>query len=318
MVLAVIMVLIYSSVGMGAEEGSETWEAYDSAQGGLPSDNVYSLAVDGMNNLWVGTDNGVARYDGKNWKTYSLEAGFVFAILADDDGIWFGSDAGLFYMKDDGLTHYNRSQGDLPSDLVRTILKDTEDNIWVGTDKGLAIFNGRGWVTLTKNNSPLPNNVINALTLGGDGRVWVGSDGGAAVFAEGRWKVYLSTESGLSSDYVHAIASDEESGQVWFGTSGGLSRFREKSLLRKWRTLTPAKGKLLSHNIYALVLDRDGRLWIGTDSGLNWLDSKGKWGSFIPGRGADNVSGIVSRNDGDLWLRTNEGLGKLSIDDLLK
>ena len=317
-ILAIIALLISLSVGVGAEEGNKVWETFSAVQDGLPSDNVYSLAVDALNNLWIGTDKGVARYDGENWKVYSLEAQFVFAILADTDETWFGSDSGLFVLKSNSMTHYNRSQGNLPSDLVRAILKDGEGNIWVGTDKGLAIFNGRAWVTLHKDNSPLPNNVINDLTRGEDGRVWVATDGGAAVFQEGRWTVYLSRESGLPSDYVHSIAVDEESGQVWFGTSGGLSRFREKSLFRKWITLTPDNGKLLSFNIYALVVDREGRLWIGTDSGLNWMDDKGKLGTYIPGRGADNVSAMATDKDGDLWLRTNEGLGRLSVDNVLR
>jgi len=299
---------------VAAEKPSGVWETYTAAQVGLPSDNIYSLATDGSNNLWVGTDKGIARYDGQGWSVYSVQANFTFAILADKNETWLGTDAGLFLLRDGSLIHYNRSQGDLPSDLVRVILKDTQGNIWAGTDKGIGIFNGRTWVALNRANSSLPNDVINALSMGKDGRIWIGTDGGVAVFQSGRWTVYRSARSGLASNYVHALALDEASGDVWFGTSGGLSRLNEKRLFRKWLTFTPDNSKLLSYNVYALTLDQNRRLWIGTDRGLNCFDSKGKWCSYTPAQGrsgADSISGMVIDKDGNLWLRTNGGIGRL-------
>jgi ligand-binding sensor domain-containing protein len=315
-IVAVTTTMIFLSIGVAAEKPSGVWETYTASQGGLPSDNVYSVTIDESNNLWIGTDKGIALYDGQGWSVYSVQANFTFAILADKNETWLGTDAGLFRLKDGSSLQYNRSQGNLPSDLVRVILKDTQGNIWAGTDKGLGIFNGRAWVILSKANSPIPSDVINTLAMGKDGRIWVGTDGGAAVFQGGRWTLYRSKNSGLSSDYVHAIALDEASGDVWFGTSGGLSRLNEKRLFSKWFTFTPDNSKLLSYNVYALTLDQNRRLWIGTDRGLNYLDNKGRWDSYAPAQGrsgADSISGMAIDKDGNLWLRTSGGLGRLQV-----
>ncbi|CUU08034.1 Por secretion system C-terminal sorting domain-containing protein, partial [Candidatus Thermokryptus mobilis] len=126
------------------------WTIYNASNSGLPSNYINAIAIDGQDNLWIGTEEGLAKFDGVNW------------------------------------TVYNSSNSGLPSKYVNAIAFDKEGNKWIGTNNGLAKFDGVNWTVYKTYNSGLPDNSVKTIVIDISGNKWIGTWGyGLAVYREG-------------------------------------------------------------------------------------------------------------------------------------
>ncbi len=117
------------------------WTVYTTFNSELPSNEVHSIAIDEIDNKWIGTREGLAKFDGTNW------------------------------------TVYNTSNSGLPGNYVIPIVIDGSGNKWVGTwDNGLAKFDGTNWTVYKTSNSDLPDNNVLSLAIDGSGNKWIGTD----------------------------------------------------------------------------------------------------------------------------------------------
>jgi peptide/nickel transport system permease protein len=226
---------------------SNRWEAF-TTEDGLPADTVLSVWGRGGNEVWVGTDQGAARYNGRRWETDTagegLEGQQVRAIWGDDkDTYWFGTEAGLNRYDGDEWTLFSTADG-LPSDRILALWGDGEGTLWIGTDQGLTQLsipeNGTDadatWTTFTTDDG-LVSHRVNTIYGDDSGELWVGTQDGASVYEDGTWRTYTAAR-GLASDDVRAVFRDA-TGTLWLGTSGGLNRFDS----RPWIKLSvPAGG----------------------------------------------------------------------------
>jgi ligand-binding sensor domain-containing protein len=107
------------------------------------------------------------------------------------------------------------------------------------------------------------------------GNQWYGTAAGAAYHVgtetKKNWSVF-TTLNGLVNDYVLTIAGDA-SGNIWFGTKGGVSRFGQST----WTSFTEADG-LANNTVYAIAFDRDGSVWFGTEDGVSHYN--GTWVTY--------------------------------------
>jgi len=216
---------------------SNKWSTFTTADG-LPSNRVQAIWGKGSRTIWVGTDQGVALYNGRTWTTFTPADGLagldVRAIWGDGQkSFWFGTEAGLSRYNDDGWVTYTTADG-LPDDRVLAVWGDDDGALWVGTENGLARFDGTSWTTFTSDDG-LAGSRINLL-WGDEAGVWAGTDGGASFYNGTSWTSYTA-EGGLSSDDVRAVRRDAE-GTLWMGTGGGLNRFDS----RPWIKLRVAAG----------------------------------------------------------------------------
>jgi hypothetical protein len=314
------------------------WQTYSKAstQGGLPSDNVYALALGADGSLWAGTYSGLARLekDGR-WQTYSkastqrgLPSDNVAALALGLDGsLWAGTDGGFLTRRDRNgrWETYNRAsaQGSSPDDNVLALALGADGALWVGTfGRGLARLDKDGhWQSYSSASTQggLPSDSVVALSLGADGTLWVGTDRGLARRDnDGHWQTYstASTLGGLPSDSVHALGLGAD-GTLWAGTDRGLAR-RDKD--SHWQSYSSAstQGGLPSDSVVALTLGADGTLWAGTDRGLARRDKDGHWQTYSTastqgGLPSDRVGVLALGANGSLWAGTLDGgLGNFS------
>ncbi|MGD0252843.1 MAG: two-component regulator propeller domain-containing protein [Verrucomicrobiota bacterium] len=205
---------------------------------------VYALFQDHNGQLWAGTQNGLARWDGQNWKMFTTR---------------------------DGLSE----------NTVRAITEDAEGNLWVGTEnRGLNFFNGGKFISYQQTEDGLPGNDISALYLDKDGVLWVGTFGhGLARFHNGKWTRY-STRDGLASNSIGYIIEDD-AGNLWIGSNAGLMRIKKESLNDfangrtnsiSCRTYGEADGLPTRECSIgaqpAAIRTQDGQLWFPTVKGL--------------------------------------------------
>jgi len=181
-------------VGTGSREGSGGYGVFQfhhgrwlryTTENGLANDQVLSLAEDTLGGVWVGTPEGVSRYDGHQWRTFTEAQGlfctYAWAICAASDGaVWVGGNqpnAGLSRYFNGGWTHITADSG-LASDDVWSIVEAEDHSIWVGTARGVSQYNGKQWFTFRAENG-LAKDQVWAAALLEDGSLWFGHFDGA-------------------------------------------------------------------------------------------------------------------------------------------
>jgi peptide/nickel transport system permease protein len=159
---------------------SNRWQAF-TTQDGLPSNRVLSVWGRGSNEVWVGTDQGAARYNGRSWETETAAGGLagqdVRAIWGDGRSTyWFGTDDGLV------------------SHRINVIYGDNTGTLWVGTQDGASAFDGQTWATYTAA-SGLASDDVRAVWQDTADTIWLGTAGGLNRFDSRPW-IQLSVPQG--------------------------------------------------------------------------------------------------------------------------
>jgi ligand-binding sensor domain-containing protein/signal transduction histidine kinase len=280
-------------------------------QHGLPENAINAITRTRDGYLWLGTFEGVARFDGVRFTVFdhnntpAVRSNQIVALLEDRAGdLWLGTNGGgLVRRTGNAFRLYTTSDG-LPNNFARTLAEDSEGNLWVGTEGGgLACFrNGHFDVYTTKQG--LPDNFVHALIADPAGGLWIGTEGGLAHFKDERFTVY-TVKDGLPDNRVRALCLDH-SGVLWVGTPDGLSRFERGRFVG---------SGLRRADVSALYEDHDFQLWIGTLAGGLALLRMGTFSYYTmeDGLPSDNVLSIYQDPEGDIWIGTEGGVCQLRV-----
>jgi PAS domain S-box-containing protein len=217
------------------------------------------------------------------------------------------------------FVRFSVEQG-LSQNTVLAILQDRVGFLWFGTEEGLNRFDGYTFAVFRhdpQDPRSLSDDIVSALHEDRQGRLWVGTQHGLSAF-----DAQTQTFSRVSSirEKVTAIVEDPD-GTLWAGTEGeGLfERAPNTSAFVQHRPLPGDPNSLGSFTVAALIRDRRGRLWVGTDSGLDLLEG----GRFSHYRNDprdprslvhDVVWGLAEDQAGNLWVATHGG-GLSVLDD---
>jgi ligand-binding sensor domain-containing protein len=217
--------------------------------------HIFALYQDRQGVLWAGTAGGLARWDGRDWRTNTTvngpSANSVQAITDDAEGnLWVGTaGGGIGRLRQGRLTWFVRTNG-LPGDDVASLLVDKEGVLWAGTSGGLARFHDGRWFSFTSKDG-LPFGKLGYLAEDRQGYLWIGSYGGLIRVPKSKLNQLAngSTEKktppnpadGLMDsisprDYGRAdglpasectfgsqpAACQTRDGTLWFPTTGGL------------------------------------------------------------------------------------------------
>src|SRR6267143_289461 len=124
-------------------------------ESGLPQNTVHSIAQTRDGYIWIGTEEGLARFDGVRFtifdkqNTAQLKSNYIRTLLADRQGaLWIGTPEGLVRMSDGKFTVFTTNEG-LPSDSIQAVYEDREGNLWVATANGLGLLKGGALSTFT-------------------------------------------------------------------------------------------------------------------------------------------------------------------------
>ena len=259
---------------------------------GLPSSATYKTVQDHDGFVWIGTQDGLARYDGIDFRVFrhdpadptSLASNDVDALLVDRQGrLWCGGEAsGLNRLEPDGKTfthwtHRSNELGTLGSNDVFVLAEDAAGAIWVGTYLGgLNRLEADGSFLRIDHDDEDPRSLrsstVYSLQVDPDNRLWIGTDEGLDVReADGRIvHVELPPLAQRPGQPVVTAFLPEADGSMLVGTNKGL--FRVDAALRYQGEVVTATPPL---RVSALArTDADG-VWIGLLNGLARLDAHG-------------------------------------------
>jgi PAS domain S-box-containing protein len=329
-----------ASIGSAGADLATRFTHY-SVEHGLSQAAVETIIQDRQGFIWLGTDEGLNRFDGHNFVTYAndkkdpttLAHNWVWALHEDVGGaIWVGTDGGGLDRLDPLTGRFeHRALATDPAArvVVRAIVEDSKGALWIGTDgDGVFRLDPSTGATQQFCNDPndaesLSNDHVKALHADDRGHLWIGTDGGGVSRlnlksnAIERYVLDRRNPEAWIGARIRSIASDVD-GALWIGTyEEGLMRLDTRTdEIRRYRH-HPNDPRSLSHDsIRILFVDASGSLWIGTDGGgLNRYDPSSDSFEHVRQDPADfnslsddHVVSLFQDRGGVIWVGTYVGI----------
>lgn len=312
----ILFVALLGNVGADAS----LYRSYQT-EDGLSHNSVWAAMQDSRGFMWFGTNDGLNRFDGLNFKVYrrcdndtlSLGNNFVHCLLEDKAGrILVGTKEGLYcYNYDSDTFRHISLDGHSAADdksSIHCLSLDKDQNLWVGCyGQGVYRLDPSHKVERHFGHKEMPSQFVTAMALDISGDLWVGTDD-AGLFRLDT-KNGKTTSTPLSRESVQSIYRQSDN-TLWLGTSAeGLFHYNPLSgSLKHIRTVTPASTPV--YNVKAITPYRAGELVMGSEGGLLRLDcSTEELTAFNDGISYDNlpdnsIFAIAKDNEGALWLGT--------------
>ena len=306
----------------------------------LPGNYVKDILRDSSGNLWVGTDNGLAKYNEQteNFATYknkiydktSLVNDEVFSIQEDESGlIWVGTYAGIsMFDPNTNIEHYKKDPFDensISDNSIHGIYEDKDGLLWVGTNsKGVNVINRKNYnvkhLNKTSKDYPISDDNINDV-VGIDNKIFIATKNGLNEVDKDLKTINIyNTEDGICNNNITALFADSKK-NVWIGTANGISVLNTNT-----NEIIDITDILTNHNIedqYIKVIyeDSKGNYWVGCfiDGGLVKIDPNKRTIENYRNKKEDktsissnNIRSIVEDKNGNLYIGTSYGLNKLN------
>ncbi|WP_339753366.1 hybrid sensor histidine kinase/response regulator transcription factor [Algoriphagus aquimarinus] len=306
---------------------------------GFSLNPVNSIDQDNLGMIWLGTRNGLMKYDGHNLVVVRREVGDVrdlrvndiYSISLDSAVVWMATKKGLSYFdlrleKPHDFPFETTEKLSVSSSFVFDVLRISPSEVWVATRAGLNVLNEEmDEITVYRHDinddKSLSSDIITSFFKSKKGEIWIGTQNGLNKSLRekgGRltFKSYAPKISNNQQDGNFEITSIKEDliGNLWIGTKDGLFYFRtnEEEFIRYGNQ--PGEGKLTNQVISDITFDHQNRLWVGTYDGVNVLDNNHKLLAKIrhDSRNPNSLNGkdvkaLFTDRDGGIWISTYFG-----------
>ena len=279
-----------------------TWRTDD----GLPQSSVMKILETKDGYLWVGTQAGIARFDGVRFTVFdhtntpSLHSDYIFDLVEDRQGaLWIATTHGGVTYFHDGLFSHLSGVG---ARAALTLAADADGSMWIGGYGGLAhVKNGKVIKAYTTADG-LSGDPVKRLVVDKDGSLWIATAGGLNRMAGGKIQSY-SVRDGLPSNDVTDLHLDAN-GTLLVETQNAELTRRVHGRFASWK-IQGVSGA----DVRDILEDRDGNFWFAsTTEGL--LRVNGQQVSRFTakdGLSDDLVVRLFEDRDGNLWVGTNGG-----------
>ncbi len=293
---------------------------------GLPHNSISSMAQTKDGYLWFATWNGLAKYNGREFKIFDSKSHQEFsgnairAISADAEGrlLIASARSGLLIYQNDQFRKLDQSQG-LPSDALMSLQITNSGSVWVGTQgRGIARLADIGG---SKFDPILVDNIlgkawVQASLQDADGTLWIGTTRGLYQYRNARLAA-IPLQSNMGAEpSIYAILRDRD-GVLWIGGEQGLYQLRagpDQALSFVPFVLSLHPNSTAKIAVQSLYQDRGGSLWIGTQSAgvFRKYGDRLEQLSTLQGLTNNRVLSILQDREGSVWIGTNSGLVRLS------
>jgi ligand-binding sensor domain-containing protein/two-component sensor histidine kinase len=283
---------------------------------GLPSQSVRCLAFDTTGFLWVGTDRGAARFNGRQWTTIGLPEGtssHVTALLAFNDGsVWLGLRGGEIARWHGGeLRHIATAPGAVQAFMAPN---NTPDDIWVATDNGLRHLVMGRWGQFPADPFVASSRVTSLAQVrnrSGDLELWAGTEHGLALVSNEGVSNRIRFSNDPQHTFVVAAVASVSGDSLWAATTDSLYRIRDASIVE--RVPFPRGGV---RNVYETLDARGaGVLWVASVEGL--ARYQGGSGRLLREPAAHLIPGPILAGGGHrnqlLWVAMQGGVARIRL-----
>jgi ligand-binding sensor domain-containing protein len=314
---------------------------------GLSNNRVWAVTQDKYGLVWIGTNDGLNRFDGYKVDVYRNEPGnknslpdnFVRCLFTDSYGkVWIGTANGLSYYdsRSNSFQSFFKGQNEnsLPGNNIFAIKEDAYGILWIGTNSGLCSFDIKNKRFKRFKHDDHPNSIsadnIRDIEFAPDGIMWISTGKGLNRLDLSKMKFTSfihdpKDSTTLSGNILTQIAMDKE-GNIWTSVNEPISLecFNTKTFrVRHYKTFTEKQSHIPNNTPRDIFFDRKGRLWVGTDQGGLYLLLPGKniFYQYKPDILDPNklqsttVTGIFQDNSNMIWLATFTGVERFNPDE---
>lgn len=308
--LFVLLLSVFSYAEKNSAEISrsfvvKTW----TSKNGLPQRTVHNITQDSKGYLWIGTQEGIARFDGSEYTYFNDTIGkqYVFKILEDNRGaIWAGTFGnGIIRYFNNSVTRFDSRNSALSSDIVRGLAEGENGDIYAATQRGLFIISGN---TVSEVVLPSPYNRIrfNDIRFDRERRLLAATEKGLLILnTDLKLVKTYSSANGLNSNLIEAVDLNRKN-DIVLGTRNGLSIISSNGDIR---TYTREDG-LADNIVLSLEVNgKDDEIIVGTERGVSIL-SKGKFrfDNELRKLGERTVWDVHKDSEGNFWVGSGDGL----------
>jgi signal transduction histidine kinase/ligand-binding sensor domain-containing protein len=310
-----------------ARLGRQSW----SMENGLPQNAVSVLLQSHSGYLWAGTELGLARFDGVNFRVFDHATTPLFpdaeircmldATAAGSnqpgDSLWVGTADGLVHWKDGIPTLFTTKDG-LPSNSLRGLVQTTDGVVWAWTENGLARFIGQHFLPVTIEAS-LAGSEITSIAADSNAALWVGTTGGAAIFRNEHWiagpngttQIGTTRSENLALPKRSALVADIAGGDVLISSAGGVFLDHGGML-----TNVLPRAALPDDGVSFLARLADGAMAVADKSTVLLIHASGGHaiGRYVVSKQlpGTRIQTIFADREGCLWIGTNRGLARIT------
>lgn len=285
---------------------------------GLRSNQLRSMIEDSLGNLWLGSDDGLVRFDGKYFwhfkQKQGLKSDIILSLMEDSRrNIWIGSFRGGV-VKYDGVSFSFMDDSTGVSNItVNSFYEDRDGRIWIGSGMGLICYS-RDTLRFYSTREGLCDDDIRCVSQDSEGNIWAGgASGGFSVFNGKSFRNY-SIKKYSNFDFVSDIISDKK-GTIWLASRAGVIKYEKGSFY-----LYSTENGLKSNFVRGVMQDSRGEFWFTyDDSGVCRFDGKDfhHYG-YNEGLSSDFVKSSVEDMHGNIWFATRlSGLSRYDGDKFL-
>lgn len=341
-ILLFIFIATFSNSGFASIGNNALRVELFDVQNGLSQTAVQDLIQDSYGFLWIGTQNGLNRYDGYSFKIYrnqpldstSIANDYITSICEDSKrNVWIGTSNGLclYDRTKDSFKNFfydPLNETTVSSNRIYCVYEDKLGILWVKTAESLDRYNPSTGSFTRYNHfvdvfSHVTENNDFAIFEDSKNQLWVGTRDGLMLFDRhlGMFKRFQHNPNNpqtISNNRIKHIYEDRL-GNLWVATAGGINLFREKTGDFVRYVNNPNNSKSLPNNTVNIIFeDSKGIFWVGTDQGFCHFNiQKGEFTQLINTYFHGNylysatVTSIIEDRSNIIWIGTLSGLVKL-------
>lgn len=257
---------------------------------GLSQSLVEYIYQDSYGYMWIGTNDGLNRYNGNEFKVFK---------------------------------NIKKNDNSISNNMISSLVEDSNKNLWIGTDGGLNKMNLiTGNITrylVSEEDRRYSNTVVDEIFIDSKGRLWVGTINGLNLYDSENDKFIKVATEHLENKGLQDIVEDHE-GNIWISTRDGLFKYNhDKNTVESFYHDENNKNTISENNIFTIYYS-EKKLWIGTKTGgLNIMDLEDNSMKKYTHDSKDSMSipsnfirDILRDKDGNMWLATDQGLASFN------
>ncbi|MGY6647996.1 hybrid sensor histidine kinase/response regulator transcription factor [Wenyingzhuangia sp. IMCC45574] len=301
---------------------------------GLSNNSVISITQDKLGNIWLGTRNGLNKFNGVDFEVFkndpedpnSISNNDIFDVFEDSDGfIWVGTYSGLnkYNPKTKTFTRYTRGK-DEKSIINNAVICSAEmpnEEIWFGTAGGISIYNkvSETFISIpfkASNKQGIPSRNIMRVFLDSNNQIWLGTNNGLAKYTnrkDNKFKFKRFKSNSNLQDTTFFIQDIIQVSDNILGIATRYNGFLLFDTLKEEYILNPYPEIASNSDVRILEKANDGNIWIGTTHGVMVVTpskkvykvSSNKFNSASLSR--DHIRSIFKDSNGSIWLGTYTG-----------
>jgi ligand-binding sensor domain-containing protein len=332
------LILLAGQFGISLISYSQQAQEFDRLvrSDGLSQSSVNCMIRDHEGFMWFGTQDGLNRYDGKNFRVFqnqpgdaaSLSNNYIVSICEDEEGfLWIGTMTGGLNRFDKHTETFHIFQhcdtlNSISGNTVWTVISDGKGNIWSGTSLGLNRYNkSSGKFTCYRHDARDPGSLVTDMVVSllkdHSGNIWVGTVEGLCKinFSTGKFTSFINPDEGQmpGSNLIWSVSESPDE-NIISGTNNGIY-----SLNPSTKVFTRILGEPDTTPVVAWSIEarHPGIIWAGSNHGLYRIHTTGnQYEVYLndpvnsKSIADNNIWCLLHDPGGLLWAGTNGGISK--------